>query len=349
VPVEEAPAMAHEAAMPPDQPALEAAHDEGEDNAADKMKGALARSAAKVGPALTSGFGKVWNRARVTMALLAAKRRGGSSDDIGVPLRRVTSPPPGGGLHTAGRKVVRGELQSDEPEAEAPAGFVSRHKRKIALVGTVGVAVVLAGIALKKPAAPAPLASAPPTENAAAAGGAGIIGAPNITMPAATINASPNGLQSMDPAVAAPPPGAPAPMTDATDGHDKHGKHGKVAPFGNGSVATHANLLHIKMDGPIDKINGAQTPTGFNVTVPGRRSLEAAGPLAQRDARIASLRVSNETSGAELNMTFKDGVPTYQVRAKGDTLEIALAPISAGADKPEHHSASAHKKKHSKH
>jgi hypothetical protein len=346
VPVDEAPpAMAQEAAAPEQEP-HEAAHEESAEDAGSKMKGAIARGAAKVGPALTNGLGKIWNRARVTMALIAAKRGGGSADDVGIPIRRVTSPPPGGGLHTAGRKVIRGEIAAEEPEEkEEQVGFLKRHKRKIALGGTIGVAMLLTAIALKKPAAPPPLANTPPVENTATTAAAAATNAAPITMPAATINAS--GPLAGDPGMTGLPTG-PAPtsmMSDTSMPGDKHGKHGKVTPFGNGNVA-HGNLLHIKMDGPIDKINGAPTPTGFNVTVPGRRSLEAAGPLAQRDARIASLRVSNEASGAELNMTFKDGVPTYQVRAKGDTLEIALAPI--GGEKPEHHSPSANKKKHGK-
>ncbi|KAJ8134874.1 hypothetical protein OY671_011914, partial [Metschnikowia pulcherrima] len=48
--------------------------------------------------------------------------------------------------------------------------------------------------------------------------------------------------------------------------------------------------------------------------------------LAARDGRIAAVKVTNDGAGAELTFTFKDGVPNYQVRAKGDTLEISLAP-----------------------
>jgi hypothetical protein len=36
--------------------------------------------------------------------------------------------------------------------------------------------------------------------------------------------------------------------------------------------------------------------------------------------------VANASAGAELTVAFKDGVPNYQVSAKGDTLIIALAP-----------------------
>ena len=80
------------------------------------------------------------------------------------------------------------------------------------------------------------------------------------------------------------------------------------------------------MAGPIEKINGASQPTGFSISIPGHKALEPAGPLAARDARIASIKVANDASGADLDVAFKDGVPNYVVRAKGDTLEIVLAP-----------------------
>ncbi len=65
--------------------------------------------------------------------------------------------------------------------------------------------------------------------------------------------------------------------------------------------------------------------------IPGRKSVEAAAPLAVRDSRIATIKVSNDSAGAELTVAFKDGVPNYRVSAKGDTLVIALAPPGAAA------------------
>ena len=47
-------------------------------------------------------------------------------------------------------------------------------------------------------------------------------------------------------------------------------------------------------------------------------------------------------AGAELSVSFKDGVPNYIVRAHGDTLEMVLAKSSAHGDKTEAHA----KKKH---
>jgi hypothetical protein len=99
-----------------------------------------------------------------------------------------------------------------------------------------------------------------------------------------------------------------------------------VAPFGNGPVH-HGNVLRLKMDSPIESIEGAQQPTGFTVKIPGRKAVEAAAPLAARDSRIAAIKVANEGAGAELSVTFKDGVPNYQVSARGDMLVIALAPV----------------------
>jgi hypothetical protein len=137
------------------------------------------------------------------------------------------------------------------------------------------------------------------------------------------------------PAPAAPEPepatgaaGALAAADEPLDTTPAHKKHLHVAPFGNGPVH-HGNVLHLKLDGPIESIEGAQQPTGFEVKVPGRKAAEAAAPLAARDSRIAAIKVSNGTAGADLTVAFKDGVPNYQVSAHGDTLVIALAPVGA--------------------
>src|SRR5262249_53075627 len=113
-------------------------------------------------------------------------------------------------------------------------------------------------------------------------------------------------------------------MTSSSSSHARH-RASTVAPFSNGPVS-HGNVLKLKMDGPIEKIEGDSASAGFTVVIPGRRSLEPAAPLAARDSRIGSIRVTNDGGGAELAVAFKDGVPNYLVRAKGDVLEIVLAP-----------------------
>lgn len=288
-------------------------HDGMKHDFGDRAKGVASSVGAglkKLGPAL----GAVLFRAKTAAGMLAQKRKAASED---APVRRKTAPAPAGALHSAGRKVVRAELE-DEPEAAPPPKV---DKRKLGIAGAVGVALILGLVAMRKPAEPAPLASPPPEPVAA------VVAAP-LAAPLAAI--APAASAATVPVVSALPPQSPE--TNAAFGGDSDeettaapsGKKGKAKPFSNGPVA-HGNVLRLKMDGPIERLQGASQPTGFTVVLPNRRSLEAASPLASKDPRIAGIRVANDSGGAELTVTFKDGVPNYLVRAKGDTLEMVLA------------------------
>lgn len=305
-------------------------------SASDQMKGAFARAAAKAGPAMVD-FAK---RAKITVALLAA-RRAAKKEEAAAPPRRMTSPPPGGALHASGRKVIRGDSLADakhEADEATKAGKFPVNKRGIAIGSAAGIALLLVAVAMRKPAPP-PVAAAPAEQAAPAAA------AP--PPPAAPDPFAPMGATLAGGAPLAVPPAiisdGPIVMNDepVTDKHG-HKKAMHVTPFGNAAVS-HGNVLRLKMDGMIEKIEGASQPTGFTVMLPNRRSLEAAGPLAARDGRIGSIKVTNDGSGAELSVTFKDGVPNYQVRAKGDTLEMVLAPTGALAEKID---APTHTKEH---
>lgn len=282
----------------------------------EKLKSPIARTAAKITPAMMS-FAK---RAKVTMALVAAKiaaKRGGSGDDVEIPVRRTTAPAPGGGLHASGRKVIRGEVVEEKADEAKPKPKLRITKRKAAVAGAIGVAGILAIFAMRKPEPPPQLAAAPPVETAAPAP------APEPQAPLAAAPPSPDPLAAQ----AAGMPGANGMMSTGM------GKNGKPAPFTNGAVG-HGNVIRIKMDGQIPAIQGASQPTGFTVVIPNRKSMDAAGPLASKDPRIAQLKVANEPTGAELSVSFKDGVPNYAVRAKGDVLELVLAKPSGNGDKP---------------
>lgn len=302
--------------------------DDEQDEDSKKLKSAFARNAAKVTPALQS-----WaKRAKTTIALLAARasaKRNGAADDVEIPVRRTTAPAPGGGLHTAGRKVVRGEIEEPSFAEEPAKPKLAITKKRMAVGGAIGIATILCLVAMRKPA-PAPVAATTPETTAAAAAPPPVAPAPApAPMPAMPTMNDP--LASQAAAMGADP-------------SMPEGKPGKVTPFGNGPVG-HGNVLKIKMDGAVGRIQGASQPSGFTVVIPGRKSLDAAGPLAAKDPRIAAIRVSNEPTGAELTVTFKDGVPNYQVKARGDTLEMHLAkPGRAGEKAPEAH-AKPHKKK----
>lgn len=274
-----------------------------------QMKGAFARGMSAVGPALS----RIAQRAK-TAAVLLANSPPKSWED-GAAAKRTTAPAPGGGLHASGRRVVRGEAAPSSADLQAATLKVPMHKNRTLLAGTVLVVAVAGALALKKGRHEAVDASSPAPSVAAVA--APVAVAPPPPEPAAQPAA----------ALAAAPPvaPAPAPVAAADDTSDKsEKKHIRVTPFSNGPVH-HGNVLRLKMDAPLDSIEGAQQPTGFTVKLPGRKSLEAAAPLAARDSRIASIKVSNDSAGAELTVVFKDGVPNYRVSAKGDNLVIALA------------------------
>lgn len=297
----------------------------------------MGKNIMKIGPAL----GGLFARAKTAAAMLAQKRKesaakAGEGDEA--PVRRTTAPAPGGRLQAQGRKVVRSEAPDEAPEAP-PAKKLD--KRKLAIGGAAGIALILGLMAMRKPHEPAPLASAPPAESAAAvappapaapqasAVAPGAMAATPGAMPGAMPGAIGPGAAAPQ-AVAAMPPGSMG-ADDGSEPDAPAGKKGKPKPFSNGPVG-HGTVLKLKMDGPIERLQGAPQPTGFTVVLPNRRSLEAASPLAAKDSRISGIRVANDGNGAELTVSFKDGVPNYLVRAKGDTLEMVLAKEKATAE-----------------
>lgn len=303
-----------------DSSAEAAANEGGEDTSPD-FKERWSRAAEKISPAVE----KWASRAKGTAVLLAQralarKGKGGKgADDARSPLRRTTAPAPGGGLHTSGRKVVRGANASEAPPAPTKKLGLPVTKKHMVIGGATALAVFVGAIAFHSPEKPAPVAieSVPVETTPAALPAAPVEPAP--VMPAApapvelpTRNAS--APMPVDDSMMDAPAPAPARKKVAS----------APASFGNGPVRS-GNVLRLKMDGDIERIHGASQPTGFTVVLPNRKSLEAAAPLASRDARIAAMKVLNEEGGAELSVSFKDGVPNYLVRAKGDTLEIVLA------------------------
>ncbi len=296
------------------------------------LKGPVARAASKVAPALERFAKRTKTTAMLLMDKAKARRFSESS-----PIRRTTAPPPGGGLTTAGRKVVRNEpsFADKSPPAASPLVGLMADRKRMTIIGAGAVAVLAIGVAFaaKKPAAPpgdtvtasAPIAADPTVATPAPAGAI----LPGALPPAPIVPSMPTTVEIASSATSDPFMADKNPVGDSSESRPNAKKPGiKVAPFSNGGISR-GNLLRLKMDGAIEKIQGAQQPTGFTVHLPGRRSLEPAAPLALRDARIGSIKVANDPSGAELSVTFKDGVPRYTVRAKGDQLEIVLASPNA--------------------
>lgn len=262
---------------------------------------------------------KLGARMGTTVALLAKKKTDGGAADTD-PARRTTSSFVAGSATGNGKprtlrpqggsRDVGGVLGDDEEAAmqEIDSKKVAR-RRQIGIVAGVALAVVLGFLAFRKPAPTQPLVQAPAPELA-----------PAPPAPVAPIETA--AVAPVDPALAAVEAAPPPALVGETTGLDAKGHPN---PFGTPSVKKGTKML-LRLDGPVAELKGMQMPNGFVVSVPNRKSLEAAGPLAAKDARITSAKVVNQPGGAELTIAFKDGAsPTYAVRAKGDAIEIVLA------------------------
>ncbi|WP_437580169.1 PilZ domain-containing protein [Sorangium sp. So ce887] len=269
--------------------------------------------------------------------------------------RRTTALPPAGALKSGGRRLVREEAEETAGEGTEPPRF----NRKAAVAGSfLGLAAVLlvfgaarllglqggdapsAGSAETAAGAPAlPSPGAPALPAAAAAGAAAAPGGV-LTANVPLFGATP--LSTTEPVPPTPPadPGALAddPLARAAavpggPGEDDEAEADDDAQegpkeWGQGTVRSPV-VLKLKMDGPIEELNGAAGAMGFTVSLPDRRALSSGSGLARKDKRLASVRVVNTPHGAEITLQFKDGVPAYKAKARGDRLEIAL-----GRDEP---------------
>ncbi len=305
--------------------------------------------AEKLGPAL-AGMGLRAKGAMGTMVDLVQKRRLERAATVkSAAPRRTTAPAPGGGLTSDGRRLVRDEpLNDDEDLAVVPR----TNHRAAATGGALGLLAVLAIFGATRlvsrghtattpadahsaiaalPAAVEPPAAAPgtPTANVPLFGATPL----STTEPAA----APSALASAAPS-AAPAPGGPGADSDDEPAAGD-GSGNSLKEWGQGSVS-HPIVLKIKMDGAIDRITGAAGAMGFTISVPGRRSVSSASDLVRKDKRLASVNVLNTSHGAEVSVQFKDGVPPYLAKVKGDRLEIAIG--------KEGHSKVAKSKKHKK-
>lgn len=312
-----------------------------------RMKGQLAGAFAKVTPAVVASSQKAYQ----AMRNLWAKRKAMAD----APARRTTAAPPGGGMSAKTRRVTRGpnsvstnsampgastsQAHSDEID-ETPKGkalaFVKTHKRKVAAGGALTAAALLVGLALGQASADKPLASlAAATPVVAAAAPAAPAPVQVAPMPAPAISPAELPVQNPGAKAAELAVGNGGGAEDDLEGGDRVAVTPRqvrpARPFGRGKIE-HGKSFRMKMDGPIEDIQGAQLPEGFLVTLPQRRSLEGVATLFKSDPRVLKAKVDNTTHGAELELTFKDGTPSYVVRARGETLEIVLSHPEVVAD-----------------
>jgi hypothetical protein len=282
--------------------------------------------------------------------------------------RRTTSIASEGPLSSEGRRLRPQSGKSEPPPAPARKRPAPKHiaigAAAAVLLGTVGAMALRSNPA---PDAKAPDATAPVVPAAAAQAPVAPVAAPvTPSIPGAPVTANvplfgPTPLATLEPAPLGPPPtgdaaseeamelaaakaatppeaadeefmdapgsrsGDPSKKTDPTAK-----KPEDVPPFGNGRMHL-PTISRLRLDGAAAEIRGVPDATGFTVLIPGRKLMEQGGAIAKRDPRIAKFRTTNTPGGAQLRMTFKDGVPAYRVRLRRDFVEIL---VSAPEEKP---------------
>jgi PilZ domain len=323
----------------------------------------------KVSPA----FAKLGATAKATAMSVASKFRktkdAKNSDDVADTSqdkpRRVTAAPPSRSASSKSASVLAGKVrprgmvhdipETKEDQAPSLKSKVVQYKRPLALGGAVLIACGLGTMAMrgssKDPSATGGASAEPTSITAAAASTASSASLPVVA--ALPSSAKPSGI------VAGSMPASDPLMAQASNDDLGSGAtaNGKPQPFGQGNVSG-GQIMRVKLDGAIARIQGAPQPTGFTVVIPGRKASTTGSALQKLDKRFEQVKVSNEGQGAELNVTFKDGVPPYLVRANKDTLEIVLGKgggtTSASASEDGHERASGKggakkKKAHKKH
>lgn len=301
-----------------------------------RARGAGQAALTKVGPAIAGAGARAKSALGGVLDLVRQRQAERASATKASAPRRTTAPAPGGGVTAEGKRLVRGHTVDEEETAETPQGT----RRAAVMGGALGLFVVLAIFGAVRLTGRGHVAAGPATAQSGVSPVAALptsnepIAAPGT--PTANIplfGATP--LSTTEPAVAAGAPSASASAVASADpaaapsGEDDDppgdsAPSGSMKEWGTGSVS-HPVVLKIKMDGAIERISGSAGAQGFTVTVPGRRSLlPSSADLSKKDKRLASVNVINTSRGAEVTVQFKDGVPPYVAKVKGDRLEIAI-------------------------
>ncbi len=223
------------------------------------------------------------------------------------------------------RKVTRPARTESAPTPTPSAAAVAVPNTANALPGTA-----------TQPAAAAPTLpdSKINAAYASAMNGQAPAEAPAASKPAPTPDphtvpaSSPYAVDVREPAhAAAAPTTAAAPAAKAVAAPIASAKGGAThgPSFGAKNVA-HAQRFVLRMNAPIKTLQGSSDKTGFNVMIPGVRSIDRAGPISARSKVVARAMVLNKNGNAELNVRFVDGKsPAFRVSGHGVELELLIA------------------------
>jgi hypothetical protein len=97
-----------------------------------------------------------------------------------------------------------------------------------------------------------------------------------------------------------------------------------AAEFGSGRLNLPI-VYRLRLDQPGASLRGERTPTGFDVVIPGRKTMESGTAISKRDARIAKVTTKNGSDGTRVSFRFRSGIPAYKVRLRQDYVEFFIS------------------------
>jgi len=310
------------------------------------------------------GLGKVFEVARARIGKPATENKERLRRTAPPPEGRFSNaPPPKTGVRSVASNGLR---QQSSPVVEVSSAWAGMPP-KVRLLGTLGVGTLLLGVTAfitlhggnKPESAPVPVAvaatAASPnvaTPNVGAAPGAtekaavakadpkqGIVAEVPLfgPTPMATLEAAPKAPVEVAAELAMNEGERELQLSRAAAQEDEtfteDAKPAKkpedVKPFQRGDLELPI-VYKLKLDAPGGALTGTPTPTGFKVTLAGRKVLDNGRMIEQRDRRILRVRTNNTQAGAEITFQFRGPVPGYKVRLRKDSIDFF---VSSGKDK----------------
>jgi len=240
-----------------------------------------------------------------------ASQRPRPSEDAPAPARTG-----GSRLLLVGGLLISAALATGYLARRTPLGMPVPAAARVSLAPAVTVATVPPSAVIEPPA-PASVPTAPPASVAELSPAGGVA-------PAPVLGATVLGDEDEMGAEPVQAPSRPTPKAADQSFASPGSARAQSTEFGQGRLREPV-IYRLRLDQPADGLRGERTPTGFEVTLTGRRVMESGASITRRDERIARVATHNTGQGTRVSFRFKDTIPAYKVRLRKDYIEFLIS------------------------
>jgi len=278
----------------------------------------------RLGGAASRGAG--WLVARTRQAMHAPRRPA-------APRRRTTAAPRSSLRSSPLRQNPQLSVQQRPRGDAANTALRASGSRAVLWSGLIAIVAISIGYVARRapvamPAAPAasrvaaaPLPAAPTAEALRAAPAEPVASA----APVSSVSALRASSALDDAASAADSSDSSARSSEGMPGSSRGSSASLNADeFGQGRL--HLPVIYrLRLDDAGGMLRGERTPTGFEITIPGRRMLDSGASITRRDPRIAKVSTHNNAQGTRVSFRFRETIPAYKVRIRKDIVEFWIS------------------------